>query len=109
MEFTQVTIIQTISPTSFMIRCNFCEGRGVKPNKMDYSRWKVTDWYEGSACSICNGKGVLRVDSPDIPVYDGVCHGTGHGLTYNSTAGLRCDKCGGVGVRSLTGELKVLK
>jgi DnaJ-class molecular chaperone len=109
MEFVRVAIIQTISPNSFMIRCNFCEGRGVQPGGMDYSNWKITRWSEGSACPTCDGKGVLRVESPDIPVYDGICHGTGHRQTSSSNAYGRCEKCNGIGVRSLTGVLKVLK
>lgn len=102
----KVVIIQTISPTDYVIQCGWCRGRGLNPYKTQ--NYQITD-YRSDTCDICNGKGVLRVQVTDILIPDARCQGTGLYSANNSSYPGKCSTCGGIGARSLSGTLKVVK
>jgi DnaJ-class molecular chaperone len=103
--FNKAEIIESLGD-SYVINCGFCGGHGFVPDCMD--DWKITAW-SGSQCPVCDGKGVLRVESPDIPVYHLSCRGTGHLGEDEPDLLQKCTTCHGVGVMSLSGQLKVIK
>jgi hypothetical protein len=119
MEDVRVKFLERIGEDTFIIRCAFCEGKGRKPTKMGpdvpnkpgYTYpWRIRSWDGKAPCPMCGGKGVLWVKSPDIPIYDARCKGTGHEPDKDGDASTDlCKTCMGTGVRSLTGRLKVLK
>ncbi len=101
----QVAIIQTTAPNSHVVQCGYCGGTGRKPLRTD-AECQVTDW-STLTCELCKGKGVLRIECQDIPVYHAYCRGTGRSAS-DSFPVSRCSECRGVGIQSLTGTLKVL-
>lgn len=101
-----ITIIQTLSEQDFVIQCGYCRGRGRKPNRTD--QWQIKD-YTGDTCDICNGKGALRVRVVDVLIPDGRCQGTGLNQASDTNPVYKCPTCGGIGARSLSGELKIVK
>ena len=132
MKDVYVKIIQKLGPTSFVIKCAFCDGKGRRPETMarlgNMGKWVIAQWNQSEACPVCDGKGSLRVESDDLLIVDSRCFGTGHepdeftwdpvfvekGFQnkdyYLSRSAVRlCDTCSGVGARSLTGSLKVIK
>jgi len=103
---TRVTFIQVIGNKSFVISCRYCDGNGRQPGQM-LGDGKVVNWRD-RACEVCSGKGMLRVESDDIPTNCGPCFG--HGRRRGSNFGAeKCRTCSGVGVLSVTGDIKVLR
>jgi len=123
METVRVTIIEKLGPDSYIIPCAYCEGKGREPGDMGadvpnkkgyFYPSRVYSWYV-SSCPICDGKGVLRIKTQDIPIKDARCEGTGKDPScwrqYEShhPSARKCTTCNGIGARSLTGKLEVLK
>src|SRR5574341_2073319 len=105
-----ITIVHQLSETDFIIQCAFCAGRGLEPKIV--VGWKVDEYMPNEACSMCKGKGVLRVHVNDVVVADACCQGTGleretsdEGAKHRRVT--KCATCKGVGARSVSGELKV--
>jgi hypothetical protein len=108
-EHVQAELIQNLEDGVRVIVCGFCEHRGHKPTAM--RGWEVQGWAPSAVCPICDGRGVLEVESPDHPVYDAYCNGTGHEPDTSLDQGLPdvpCHMCRGLGVRSLHGKLRLL-
>jgi len=106
-----VVIVQTVDKNDFVIQCGYCRGRGLKPKEVVNYQIKS---YTSYTCDICNGKGVLRVQVTDILVPDARCQATGleradNPGSYSSDYPVKCSTCQGVGARSLSGTLKLVK
>lgn len=115
MEFIRIEIIETLAPNIYLIKCAYCDGRGFAPEKMKADKdeigtfYKVSEWNNYLLCPICNGKTALKIESDDdILIRCVQCRGTGHNPIYGSKANEKCEVCHGIGVRSLTGECKVM-
>lgn len=101
-----VVIIQTFDKMNYVIQCGFCRGRGRKPKII--RSWQITE-YTGETCDVCNGKGALRVQVNDFLIPDGKCQGTGLDRPDDTAPVYKCQTCAGVGARSLSGELKIIR
>lgn len=133
MEFKAIDAKQ-IGQNAFVIRCAFCEGRAFQPIDMERTGpdnlfLKVNSWSSTEPCKICDGKGILRVESNDLMVACPICRSSGHdptvGANLNSKiyktigqssnydskkeSGKPCPKCAGIGARSLSGVIKVIR
>ncbi len=122
MEFSQVLIIHTVGPRSYIIRCNYCQGQGKEPAKIEIkeNEWIILDWARRVSelqCPICEGKGALRIECDDVIVPDAYCQATGHGPQLPSLVHAlgkystldKCSFCQGLGVRSITGQVRLIK
>jgi DnaJ-class molecular chaperone len=100
---------RTLADGTYLVACGLCQGRGLLPY---HTRdWQILDYWDDTACHLCRGKGLLRVQVVDLPIPDARCQGSGLARpTANCTGGRdeRCPTCYGSGVRSLTGEVKLL-
>lgn len=106
-----VVIVQTVGQNDFVIQCGYCRGRGLKPRQVVNYQIKS---YSSETCDICNGKGVLRVQVSDVLVPDARCQATGLEKAdcagdYDWRVPSKCVTCQGVGARSLSGTLKLVK
>lgn len=133
MEF-KVIDAKSIGQNAFVIKCAFCEGSAFQPIDMERTEpdklfLKVKSWSSTEPCKICDGKGILRVESNDLLVACPICRNSGHdpkvGDTIGSTfktlrsnhshektvelSGKPCPKCAGIGARSLSGVIKVIR
>jgi DnaJ-class molecular chaperone len=123
-----VSIIKTFGPNTYLIPCVYCWETGRRPLFLKEgtayivgieAEWQVADWHN-EACPICDGKAALKIESPDVVLVDMFCEGTGHNVSiqqgeeqkteewYEAIADSVCPKCKGLGVRSATGEIKLL-
>jgi hypothetical protein len=96
---TDVEFVQVIDGQSFVIRCRACEATGLAPVGVN-DDLSVTRFLT-RPCEVCEGKRMLRLTSPDIPLNCGPCRGTGR----RPGAPGPCSACGGFGVVSLTGTI----
>lgn len=80
----------------YVVRCGFCQGEG---------KYRDSILNTTTACKICDGKGVLKVHSDDVLLVDAVCQGSGRLTPHSFSA---CDLCQGLGVRALTGNVRVI-
>ena len=66
--------VQQIGLNSYVVKCAFCEGRGLEPvdirrdPERDDLLLKVTRWSDISPCRVCDGRGLLRIESDDLLV-----------------------------------------
>lgn len=97
---TDVEFIQVIDGQSFVVRCRYCGGTGRDPTGIA-NDLSVTLFLD-RPCDRCQGKGMLRLASPDIPINCGPCHGTGR----SAGSPHHCSSCTGFGVVSLTGTIE---
>lgn len=115
---TRVEFVEVIGDRSFVIECRYCEGQGKEPYHC-FEDGRVEDFKPQSSCSVCGGKRLLRIESSDIPTYDGRCNGTGKALRETSVGvgpggkevkkyweSSQCPDCKGLGVRSITGTIR---
>ena len=109
MEYTHVEVLQKLGPEIYVIPCAFCVHKGRLPTMMH--GWIVREWSHLDECPVCDGQGMLEIKSPDLPIHDAYCDGTGHephDTSEGGMAGKRCHKCDGLGARSLRGKITVL-
>ncbi|MBN1262361.1 MAG: hypothetical protein JXB35_16900 [Anaerolineae bacterium] len=102
-------ILEALGNNVYRVRCAFCGGRGLKPYKM--KGWEIETYHNQEVCPICDGKGVLKLQADDLLIPDARCQGTGH-EPYNAQQVYHdraCETCQGLGVRSLTGDVRVLR
>jgi hypothetical protein len=110
-----VEFVQVIDGQSFVIRCRFCDASGRKPFNIDKNDRSIIDFYPTS-CPICEGKGMIRLKSPDIPCNCGPCQGTGReprprhdhlpsSDKYQQFGAKECGICKGYGILSVTGHV----
>lgn len=120
---SKVIFVQVIDDKSFVIACRCCEGTGRCPRKMAETG-RVVVWANQYPCKICAGKGMLRLESDDIPTNCGPCFGSGRTMNLSADrydpSGEKyvhkgpvgyvndnpCHLCDGLGVRSLTGKIR---
>ncbi len=107
---TTVDFLHLLDARSFVVACRFCDGDGRAPVWMD-RHGKVVTWSGRKTCPLCRGAGQLRLRSEDLPVDDRACEGTGRvkDTSFNgrySVAAKPCGRCGGLGLRSRTGEIR---
>ena len=103
----EIAIFQVITPTTFVLACNYCARTGKRPHTV--AAWKVTQWYE-QACHVCKGKGVIKVQVEDYLIPDARCEASGKARPNAKTRDVkRCGSCNGLGVRSVTGVATVLE
>jgi hypothetical protein len=98
-------VVAQLSSHVYAITCGYCRGEGRNP--LATSDWKVIEYSTG-VCDICKGKGTLRVETSDAIIIHGACRGTG---LYQDSARYNpgfCPGCHGLGVCSLSGELKII-
>lgn len=91
---------QVGSSSLHVLDCGFCDGKGYEPPT-------AYDNSDFSPCRICNGKGVVAVETDSTILPCKVCEGTGRKWEDGYFFGDTCEGCGGVGYQSLIGELKV--
>jgi DnaJ-class molecular chaperone len=74
-HYTKVTFIQVIAEKSFVVSCRPCNGSGHEPKRVHKSGriLRLSD----DKCKTCNARGMLRIESDDIPTNCGVCNGSG--------------------------------
>ncbi len=109
---TAVAFLRVLDARSFVVACRFCDGDGRAPVWMDRNG-KVVSWSGRKTCPLCRGTGRLRLRSEGVPIDDSVCEGTGRvkETSFNgrySVAAKPCGRCGGLGLRSGTGEIRTL-
>jgi hypothetical protein len=108
---TDVEFIQVIDGQSFVIRCRYCNATGRRPRFMNPDDLEVTE-FSDIRCDVCNGKGMLRLKSPDIPVNCGPCQGTGRMKSFLSStmwSSITCSYCRGFGILALTGSVERIR
>lgn len=104
----EVVVVKELDKVSFVIQCAYCRGRGLQPHKTN--NWRIKEYLEYSECSMCKGKGALKVQVSDIIIPCARCQGTGLRTGTESDSTIQtCETCRGVGACSLTGELKIIK
>ena len=90
----QITIIDTISESRVIIKCAYCKGSGTQPG---YS----------TACSVCDGRGVLMLEiNGEFPlVLCMYCKGSGIKPGYY----VPCPQCNGSGAQPIVGKSRIVK
>lgn len=112
---TPLTFVAAEGPKTFLMSCRPCEGTGKRFWHLlsDLSVWT---WHRGDRkCDVCEGRGVVRFESPDVPIEHGACHGTGRMRLESSPAAIAygypkiystwCRGCYGYGILSLSGKI----
>jgi hypothetical protein len=103
----KITIVmEIVEARLYIIQCNYCEGSGKRPYII--TDWKIMEW-GGMVCSICNGRGVIKVQVDDFLIPDAYCEGSGKGKPKARARYINvCKECKGLGVRSVTGNIKII-
>jgi DnaJ-class molecular chaperone len=63
-------------PTIADLPCRCCDGRGLFPRHVDAHTLVITEYHDWT-CPICQARGVMRLQFPDVSVNCGPCQGTG--------------------------------
>jgi hypothetical protein len=113
---TDVEFYAAEGSTTFLMSCRPCNGTGKQFWHL-LSDLRVWDW-TGSNCEVCQGRGIARFESPDVPVSHAPCHGTGRrryrprqtDQYQGDVVALSsyCHDCRGFGIVSLSGEITCL-
>jgi len=91
----RITIIERITDNRVIVKCAHCKGTGIKT-------------YTETPCPVCNGKGVLLLETDgELPlVVCAFCKGTGIKPTYSETS---CPQCHGSGAQPIVGRTRIVK
>ncbi len=95
-------------PTIADLPCRCCDGRGLFPRHVDAHTLVITEYHDWT-CPICQARGVMRLQFPDVSVNCGPCQGTGrrYKKVYTNSTCEKCETCGGFGLLSMTGVVKL--
>jgi DnaJ-class molecular chaperone len=103
-----VIVVRELGGNDFVVRCGYCAGEGRMP--LETKEWKVVRFDSNSgSCDVCDGRGVVRVTVADVVISDAGCRGSGLAIPNDTFQVSKCSKCNGVGARSLSGALKIMR
>ncbi len=94
--------------------CRYCDGDGRRPFKTDKDTLVIKSRH-GDPCTMCSGRGVIRLKFPDTPTNCGPCQGTGraqlmelYGSSYLDKGTCKpCATCNGTGYLSMAGLVRI--
>ena len=98
------------------IPCRCCDGTGRDPQVIDKVDLKVIKFHDYK-CSVCKGRGIVRIKIVDRPTNCGRCQGTGRSAircanwVFNrwECYASSCYDCHGLGILPMSGKIELWK